>query len=172
MVSVKAPQRHVTRSGLALQVRAATDYDEREVKAFFERVSDDDRRFRFQRSVAHLDHDQLVPIVHVDHDLNETYLGFEMTEGQLVAIAQFATDAAREEAEVAVTVRQDFKGQGIGWMMLDLLAEEAARRGVRRVVSIEDRANHAAIGLEREMGFVATVLEDDPARVILTRQLV
>ena len=54
--------------------------------------------------------------------------------------------------------------------MLDLLAQEAEKRGLKRVISIEDRDNHAAIELEREKGFIAHGTEDDPHLVMLEKR--
>ena len=61
------------------------------------------------------------------------------------------------------------RGKGIGWTMLDLLAEEAERRGCRRAISIESRDNHAAIDLEREKGFKPKAFEGDPTLVVLSK---
>ena len=47
--------------------------------------------------------------------------------------------------------------------------KEAQRRGVRRVIAIEARDNHAAIDLEREKGFAPEPFEGDPSLVILSK---
>jgi len=173
MVSVRAPQVYRTGTELALQIRAATEYDERELIQFFDKVSDEDRRFRFQcETVGRLDREQARPLVGVDHHRTESFLAFEMTAGELVATGQLMCDDSFDTAEVAVSVRADFKGQGIGWLMLDILTAEAERRGVRKIVSVEDRANSGAIDLEREKGFVAVAMTDDPTRVLLSKELV
>ena len=48
---------------------------------------------------------------------------------------------------------------------------EAKRRGVKTLQSIESRSNHQAIELEREMGFTARTLDDDPTLVVLEAKL-
>jgi L-amino acid N-acyltransferase YncA len=57
----------------------------------------------------------------------------------------------------------------VGWAMADVLAKEAQHRGVRRVISIESRDNHAAIELEREKGFTPEAFEGDPTLVVLSK---
>jgi acetyltransferase len=52
---------------------------------------------------------------------------------------------------------------------MDVLREEVQARGIRQVISIESRANHAAIELERERGYVASSIQDDPTLVLLTK---
>ncbi|MBN8819379.1 MAG: GNAT family N-acetyltransferase [Sphingomonas sp.] len=158
-----------TRSGLELDARPATPDDEPALAALFDEVSDEDRRFRFLSASRHVSHEQLAPLVEADHQTSESYLAFDAATGLLIASGLFACDAAMDTAEVAVSVRKDYRAKGVGWALLDLLAEEAARRGARRVISIESRENHAAIELEREKGFVPEPCEDDPGVVILSR---
>jgi len=159
----------VTRTGLLLHVRPAAKAHEAALAAFFDCVSDEDRRFRFFATAAHVGHDQLEPLLQADHVRSESWLAFADANGELVASALLASDAERDTAEVAVSIRSDRKGQGIGRALLGLLADEARARGFRRVISIEDRANHAAIEVERDKGFVPEPCEDDPTLVILSK---
>ena len=158
-----------TRSGLALEVRPARAADEAMLIAFFDRVSDADRRFRFFSAGDHVSHNQLDPLIHADHFRSESYLAFDAASGELVGSALLACDNALDTAEVAVSVCARYKGRGIGWALLDFLGKQAEHRGVRRVIAIEDRENHAAIAVECESGFAAEPCEDDPTLVILSR---
>ncbi len=160
-----------TRAGLALDVRAVTVQDEPLFEQFFEKVSDEDRRFRFLNAAAHVGHQQLQPIVEVDHFRSESFLAFDRANGELVATGMLACDKPMEVAEIAVSVRADYRGQGVGWAMLDVLAKEASRRGATEVIAIEDRDNHAAIELEREKGFVPREFPGDAHLVILAKEL-
>lgn len=164
-----APASLATRSGLTLAVRPATEADEPLLSAFFDAVSDEDRRFRFLGAAPHVSHEQLEPLVHADHFRSESYLAFDPANGTLVASGLLACDNALDTAEVAVSVRADYKGRGAGWALLDLLAEEAKHRGVRRVISIESRENQAAIEVERDKGFTPEAFEGDPTLVVLSK---
>ena len=159
----------ITRSGLTLSVRSATPEDEGQLEEFFEQVSEEDRRFRFLNAQPHVGHEQLRPIVEADHFRSESFLAFDAETGELVASGLLACDQPMEVAEIAVSVRSDYRNRGVGWAMLDLLAGEAQRRGVREVMAIEDRDNHAAIELEREKGFEPRAFEGDPHLVILAK---
>ncbi|MGE8134771.1 N-acetyltransferase family protein [Novosphingobium subterraneum] len=159
-----------TRDGTRLDVRAAFAEDEAVLESFFENVSAEDRRFRFLAASRHVGHDQLYPLTHCDHWRTESFLAFDHESGVLVASAVLACDAKMETGEIAVSIRNDWRGRGIGWAMLDLLGEEARKRGLRRVISIEDRDNHAAIELERERGFVPRAIDGDPRLVLLEKR--
>ncbi len=160
-----------TRTGISLSVRPATEGDEAILGAFFDAVSDDDRRFRFLAASEHVSHEQLEPLLHADHFQSESFLAFDAETSELVASALLACDAALDTGEMAISIRSDYKGKGVGWAMLDFLAGEARERGVRRVISIESRDNHAAIELEREKGFTPEPFDDEPTLVVLSKTL-
>lgn len=158
-----------TRSGVSINVRPVTPEDEPALVAFFDRVSDEDRRFRFLTAARHVSHEQLDPLIHADHVTSESFIGFDAANGELIASGLLACDKAMDTAEVAISVCENYRGKGVGWAMLDMLAREAEQRGARRVISIESRENHAAIELEREKGFVPEPCEGDPSVVILSK---
>ncbi len=158
-----------TRSGLTLNVRPAREADEAALAAFFDSVSDEDRRFRFLAAADHVSHAQLDPLIHADHFQSESFLAFDSADNQLVGSALLACDKAMDTGEIAVSIRSDYKGKGVGWALLDFLGGEAQARGVRRVIAIESRDNHAAIELEREKGFTPEPFEGEPTLVILSK---
>ncbi|EGD59145.1 GCN5-related N-acetyltransferase [Novosphingobium nitrogenifigens DSM 19370] len=161
-----------TRDDVVLSVRPAYAEDTAALEAFFDAVSDDDRRFRFLTAVRHVGTDQITPLTHVDHWRTESFVAFDQATGELVASAMLACDARMDTGEIAVSIRRDYRGRGLGWTLLDLLASEAKRRGLKRVISIEDRDNHAAIELEREKGFDAHGVDGDPHLIMLEKRFV
>jgi hypothetical protein len=54
---------------------------------------------------------------------------------------------------------------------LSYLAKVAQSKGVKVLESIEQRDNHAAIELERHMGFTTETDPDDPTLIIVRKQL-
>jgi GNAT superfamily N-acetyltransferase len=158
-----------TRYGFAFDVRPATHHDEAALAAFFAEVSDEDRRFRFLSAVRKLSDAQLHDIADFSHHRHESFLAFEPDSGEMIAAATLATDAEGKTGEVAISIIPAFKGKGIGWTLLDHVAQEARHWGMTRLQSIESRDNRAAISLEREMGFTARAVEGDPALVLLER---
>ncbi|WP_067731817.1 GNAT family N-acetyltransferase [Novosphingobium naphthalenivorans] len=158
-----------TRSGIELDVRPVTEADEPELVAFFDRVSDEDRRFRFLAAAEHVTHEQIAPLVHTDHFRTDSWLAFNKASGQIVASGLLACDGPLDTCEVAISVCGNHRGKGVGWSMLDFLAKQAQARGCRRVISIESRDNHAAIELEREKGFTPEPFEGDPTLVVLSK---
>lgn len=168
-MSLADPISLTTRTGIDLDVRIVHPDDEAELVAFFDRVSDQDRRFRFFSAAQHVGHQQLQPLVDADHFRSESWLATNRQTGEIVASALLACDGPMETAEIAMSVCANHRGKGVGWAMLDFLSNQARMRGVRQVISIEDRENHAAIELEREKGFEPQAVEGDPTLVMLTK---
>lgn len=140
-----------TRSGLSLDVRPATPEDEPALAEFFSHVSREDLRFRFLSGVVKVGAEQLRRLIDVDHVGSEDFLAFDGET--LIASAMVVADEKREMGEVAIAVRDDYKGRGVGWSLLRHVARFAKANGLSRLFSVESRANRAAIELEREMGF-------------------
>ncbi len=158
-----------TRSGAVLAIRPVTPADEPLLEEFFDRVSDEDRRFRFLSPRKHVGHEMLAPMVEIDHFRTESWIAFDEVSGAVIGTAMLACDNPLDTGEVAVSVCKDWRGKGVGWTLLDVVAKAAEQRGLRRVISIEDRENHAAIELEREKGFVPHGVEGDPTVVMLEK---
>ena len=160
-----------TRTGLKLKVRSVSPDDEQTVIDFFRKVAPEDLRFRFLNSLKAVGPVLAHELVDVDHIETENLLGFNSEDGSLVASAMVVADDKASDAEVAVAVRSDLKGQGVGWAMLRHACDFARVRGFERVHSVELSDNQLGISLEREMGFDARPCPDDMTLTILSKAL-
>ena len=158
-----------TRSGFRFAVRTASVEDETKLANFFDQVGPEDLRFRFLSTVRNVSHDRLVAMVDPD-DRTDSVLA-ENEDGEIVAAAMLAGDQAGDRGEVAVSIRGDHKGRGIGWTLLDYLVATARARGYASIESIEDRQNRAAIALEQEMGFATEPVNGEPTLVLVRKRL-
>jgi GNAT superfamily N-acetyltransferase len=160
-----------TRTGLKLNVRSASPNDEQTVIDFFRQITPEELRFRFLSSLKAIGSELAHELVEVDHIETENLLAFNFEDGSLVASAMLAADDKASDAEVAVAVRSDFRGQGVGWAMLHHACDFARVRGFKRVHSIELSDNRSGISLEEEMGFKAHPCPDDMTLMILSKDL-
>lgn len=160
-----------TRDGLVMTLRPVTEADAGLLRTFFDRLSPEDLRFRFLSASHHLPANQIAALVNVDHRHSEHLLAFDAASRQLVATVLIAADPGMETAEVAISVSPTHKGRGIGWTLLKHSAEMARERGVRRLLSIESRANRQAIEVERALGFSTTPYDGDASLVLVQAHL-
>lgn len=161
----------VTRTGLVLHVRPAGSGDDEPLADFFRHVTPEDLRFRFLGGMREVSHDRIVAMTQVDHKLTENFLAFADGDKAIVATAMLACDASSKRAEVAISVRADYKHKGVSWELLRHVDRFAAAMGMEVLESLESRENHEAIELEREQGFVATTYEDDPTLILIRKEL-
>jgi len=160
-----------TRAGVHLDVRPVTISDQPLLAEFFTHVTKEDLRFRYLVGIDHVGKERIAELADIDHAQVENYLAFGAGGGPLIATAVLACDPNFERAEVAITIREDFKNLGVGWELLSHLAKVARTKGVKILESIEERDNHAAIELERHMGFTTEVDPDDPTVIIVRKEL-
>ena len=161
----------VARTGFRFHVRPARPDDEPALAAFFTHVTADDLRFRFLSTIKEVGHDRLAAMTQIDHRRTENFLAFVDGNPVIIATAMLACDEALEIGEVAITIRSEDKKKGVGWELLGHIARYAEAKGVKSLVSLESRENHAAIELEKELGFVAQSYSEDPALVMVRREL-
>jgi GNAT superfamily N-acetyltransferase len=161
----------VTREGIKLNVRPANPSDERPLVDFFDRVRPQDLRFRFLSAIKAIWPRLAYDLANIDHSEMENLLAFD-EDGQLVASAMITTsDKDKEDAEVAITVRSDLKHHGIGWTMLERASEYARSRGFKRLHSVQQSDDRAAIALQEEMGFRPQPSQHDMSVTILSKDL-
>lgn len=160
-----------TRTGFVFHVRPARPDDEAALDEFFSHVTPGDLRFRFLSSVNAVSHDQLTAMINIDHRQKENFLAFDSDGTTIIATAMLACNPALTVGEVAISIRPDFKGRGVSWELLEHVAHFAEKLGVATLQSIESNTNHAAIELEREMGFTARAYPGDATLMLVERKL-
>ena len=160
----------VTRDGLDLNIRPACAEDEQTLVDFFNQVSPQDLRFRFLSAMKGVSPGFAHALVDIDHTQTENLLAFD-AHNQLVATSMIAAPQGTDDAEVAVAVRSDLKGHGVGWSMLDQACDYAQSRGFKALHSVQMSDDRAAITLEQEMGFRARPCPADMSLTILSKDL-
>ena len=160
-----------TRDGLVLSLRPVTSGDAASVLALFDGLAREDLQFRFLSAQHHLTERQLVALVDVDHRHSEHLLAFDKASGQLAASLMVVADEHMENAEVAIAVAPEFKHRGIGWTLLRHAADLCRERGLRRIRSVESRANVLALDVERTLGFTVLPYEGDATLALVEAEL-
>lgn len=160
-----------TQTGFRFHVRPSCPADAETVAEFFTHVTRADLRFRFLTGLEVVGNSRIVDLLTVDHQRRENFLAFDQQGSMMIATAMLACDPALDCGEVAICIRKDFKHRGIGWALLAQIARFAEAKGVKTLESIESRENHAAIDLEREMGFTTEPYPGDATLVLVRKTL-
>lgn len=161
----------VTRTGLTIIVQPAGSDDDAILNELFHQVRPEDLHFRFLGGMKEVPPRQIHEMTHVDHRTAETYIAFLEDNHTPVATAMLAREGASDRGEVAISVRADYRDHGIGWVMLAFVVRQAEAWGLNVIESIESRANHDAIELEKNMGFSVSPYPDDATLLLVKKTL-
>ncbi|QKC95256.1 GNAT family N-acetyltransferase [Mesorhizobium sp. NZP2298] len=161
----------ISRTGLNIIVRPAGADDDAILDELFHHVRLEDLHFRFLAGMRQVPPEQIHEMTHVDHRTVETYIGFLEDNHTPVATAMLAREGTSGRGEVAISIRADYRDHGIGWEMLAFVVGQAERWGLKVIESIESRASHDAIELEKNMGFTVHSYPDDPTLLLVSKKL-
>jgi acetyltransferase len=72
-------------------------------------------------------------------------------------VSRFAADPDNGQAEYAVEVRSDWKGRGLGYLLMTRLIDVARQRRIGELVGEVLRQNTAMLQMCRALGFTISV---------------
>jgi len=142
--------------GQVVTVRPIRPEDEPMHRAFLERVSAEDLRFRFFRVTNRFNHEFLAGFTQIDYDREMALIATRQgADGQpeTLGVVRAVSDANNEQAEFAILVRTDFKGRGLGEALMHRIIDYQTRRGTVLLYGEVLIHNHAMLGLCKALGF-------------------
>ncbi len=121
-----------TKIGFHIFLRPVKITDEPLLKDFFYSLSDRSLHRRFMSWRTDIPHERLQDFVIIDYTKEVSILAIISREANetIVGIGQYGIDEATHTAEVALVVRDDFQGRGIGSEILSYLTYLAKREGL------------------------------------------
>ena len=141
-------------NGESILLRPIRPGDEPAHREFGSHLTLDDLRMRFFRPVYHVSADQWTRFTHIDYESEMAFIASRhsaVPETLGVIRAVFKTELA--SAEVAIIVRSDSKGLGIGEALFHKMIEYCRQRGMRELSGQVLPHNKAMIKLARKLGF-------------------
>jgi RimJ/RimL family protein N-acetyltransferase len=127
-------------------IRPLTAADSSALLAAFEHLSPESRRMRFMSAGARLTTRDAERLTDVDHRQSEALAAIAPATGEIIGVARyFGLRREPGAAEVAVTVDDDWQGQGIGHRLVTELADRARANGFERLVAFVDPENRRVI---------------------------
>ena len=135
------------KDGSEIVVRPVRARDKAAIVSGFERMSPQSRYRRFFAPLQKLSGRDLTYLTEVDHHDHEALIGFEAASGEPVGVARYVRSETAAEAEVAVTVIDDWQGRGAATALLDALVERARDEGIERFIALVLSENRDALEL-------------------------
>jgi RimJ/RimL family protein N-acetyltransferase len=119
------------------------------------RLSPASRYLRFQRTLAELSESELRYLTEVDHLDHEAIVAIDGAHPERpgVGVARYIREPYQPEvAEAAITVADEYHGQGAGTLLLGALAARAAANGIEVFRSYVVDGNHAMLEVFDHLG--------------------
>ena len=157
------------RDGTAIEMRPLRPEDEPMLHDLAAHMSHEDLRLRFFAPVPGLSHAVAARLSQLDYD-RELALLAELDRTAL-GVAHFFADPDNRRAEYAIAVRSDWKGRGVGYLLMRRLIVIARQRGIDQLVGEVLRENGPMLQMCRELGFAVASQPGDPAVMVVQKRL-
>jgi acetyltransferase len=132
-------------------------------------MSEEDRRLRFFAPIRELPEGLRRQLTQVDYKERIALLAFNADDGTILGVVRLAGLPQTKRAEFAVALRSDWKGRGLGWLLMQRMLDLAARLGFAEVFGYVLRDNQRMLEMCREMGFIAAPAPGDAESLIVRR---
>lgn len=147
--------------------------DRAQHEAFVARNTPADMHARFFRMVRELPPSELARFTQIDYEREMAFIAVGEAgsgEPETLGVARAHADPDNVEAEFAIIVRSDLKGQGLGAALLTKLIDYCRSRGTQRLVGEAFSDNERMLHLARECGFRIVGRHDAVVELLLELQ--
>ncbi|SCL50620.1 Acyl-CoA synthetase (NDP forming) [Micromonospora citrea] len=152
MTTVEQPVDVLLSDGTTVQLRPIRPSDAPEIVAMHSRFSERTRYLRYFSPYPRIPERDLQRFVNVDHRDREAFV--VLAGDRIVAVGRYERlGPAAPDAEVAFVVEDAYQGRGIGSVLLEHLADAAARSGIVTFVAEVLPANGAMLRVFSDFGY-------------------
>ena len=142
--------------GQALLLRPIRPEDGSEHLRFFQALDPSDVRFRAFLAMRELQPSQLARLTQIDYDREMAFIAVRKRDDgsdETLGVVRALADPDNMQAEFAIIVRSDLKGQGLGQLLMSKLIDYFRQRGTGALVGETLSDNSAMRELVRDFGF-------------------
>jgi acetyltransferase len=147
-------ERHVMlRDGTAILIRPIRPEDEALYAPFFAEVTEQDLRLRFFAPIKEFSHAFVARLTQLDYARAMAFVAIDASSGAMLGVVRLHADANYDTAEFAALVRSDFKGRGLGWLLMQTMIDYASAEGLQTVEGQVLQDNISMLTMCRKLGF-------------------
>jgi RimJ/RimL family protein N-acetyltransferase len=143
------------RDGSPIYVRPLRAEDRELERKFIASLSETTRFFRMLAPLRHLPPDLLDRFMDLDGNRRMALVATTRKNGKarFIGVARYGATDREGEAEVGVTVTDEWQRQGVAMLLMETLIRCAAERGFQRLVGWVLPENFRMLALARRLGF-------------------
>jgi acetyltransferase len=159
----------ITRDDTAIALRPVRPADEPLLQDLFAHMSREDVRLRFFAPIRELTHSLAARLSQIDYDREMALLA--QHDGTTLGVARYSADPDKQRAEFAIAVRSDWKGHGVGYMLMVRLIEVARAAGIGELFGEVLHENQPMLDMCRALGFTLAMNPKDATLVTVRKSL-
>jgi acetyltransferase len=163
----------IVHRGRRLLLRPIRPEDTPRHRQFLRQVTPRDLYLRFFTGVRELPEADLAHLTQIDYDREMAFVAVGRDaagEEEILGVARACSEADNGAAEFAVLARSDFKGQGLGTLLLRKLIRYCRERGTGELWGDVMAENAAMLQLARTLGFKVRSCERNVETIALELQ--
>ena len=157
--------------GTWIVVRPVRPEDEPLYVPFLRALSPEDLRLRFFAPLKDFSHAFIARFTQIDYARAMALIALDPDSGAMLGVARLHVSGEGIAGEYAVLVRSDFKGRGLGWLLMQMIISYARTEGLTRIEGQVLRDNTTMLRMCHELGFSIRPDLSDPAVVLVTLTL-
>jgi acetyltransferase len=166
----------VLESGRRVLIRPIRPEDEPAHYDFLAQVTPEDIRLRFFGTVRTLPHSEMARLTQIDYDREMAFVAAapraDGRGSETLGVVRTVADLNNEQAEYAILVRSDLKGQRLGRKLMDKMVEYCRSRATKRITGMVMRDNKRMLDMVHDIGFTShPIPDDDVMEVVLELQV-
>jgi acetyltransferase len=150
-----------TRDGTSIALRPIRAEDEPLLQDLFAHLSREDVRLRFFAAIRELSRTLADRLLNLDFRREMALIAHH--DGTTLGVASYFVEPDARSAEFAVTVRSDWHGRGVGYLLLTRLTEVARQAGLDELSGLVLRENKPMLDMCRDLGFTIAQEPNDAA---------
>ena len=151
-----------------VELRPVRGEDEPNHIAFHAKLSSESIRYRFFHYRKSFSHDELVQMLQIDYDREMAFVAVSYDNGseEFLGVVRTWTDPDNLQCEFAIIVRDDLKGERLGWVLMRKMIDYSTERGTIEMVGSVLPDNRPMLRLAEKLGFSVNYDEDEEVMVV------
>jgi acetyltransferase len=142
--------------------------DEPKHADFIHKVTKEDLYRRFFSEVREFNHEALANLTQIDYDREIAFVAVTQA-GDIIGVSRALINADNSDAEFAILIRSDLKGNGLGMLLMQKIIDYCRNKGTEKMSGMTMPTNSGMLHLAQRCGFTVDVhFEDGTADLCLT----
>ncbi len=160
------------RDGSEIPVRPIRPEDAPALRDLVARSDAEDIRFRFLHPMRDLPERLAARLSQIDYAREMAFVVFDPEDpSAIIGVARLIADADGGEAEYAILLRKDHKGEGLGYALMTRLIDVAKARNIGMLYGDVLKENGPMLAMCNDLGFTTHCDRDDPGLIRVTLML-